>query len=424
MGVTEKRHRVLLLTQYFAPEITAGAFRMTTLQEYLLGRGYDVDVITAMPRKNPVGLTVADVRVHRVMVTAKSSASKFAYIRNYASFFWRSSWLAVKMHGYGADVILASSPPITVALGGALISAFLRKPLLLDVRDLWPDSIVDAGKLQHGSLTYRCLVQVERASYRKANHLFTVSQPMRDHVLSRGGTKVDVVYNGVPFSDLQYARQLPLQAQPEEQCVSLFYAGNLGLVQDFQFLWDALPVLAERYKGRLTVHLIGSGALAGDCQAAAQAFPTVMTVEDAMPRTSLLARLRREATLMLVPLSDGAAMSKTIPSKVFDCLLLQKPVLYHLTGEGESIFKEAQCGARFELNAQDFLRALDQVLTGLRELSQAAQENSLRVLARYVREDQYQTIDAAIEKAVSGGGRHERGVTERNHNEDSTSCSM
>jgi hypothetical protein len=407
VSATEEKDHVLLLTQYFEPDITAGAFRMTTLYEYLLTRGHEVDVITVMSQKDLTGSAVQDGRVHRVRVAPKSSNSKSAYARHYMSFFWRSTWLACTTHGYRADVILVSSPPITVALSGVLISALLRKPLLLDVRDLWPDSIVDAGKLQHGSLIYRCLVLLERASYRRANHLFTVSEPMRDHVRNRGGTDVDVVYNGVPLRDLQNAQQLAVQAQPEEHCVSLFYAGNLGLVQDLRFLWDALPVLAERYKGRVTVHLIGSGALAGDCQTAARAFPTVITVDDAMPRSSLLNRLRSEATLMLVPLSDGVAMSQTIPSKVFDCLLLQKPILYHLSGEGETILKETQCAVRFELDASSFLRALDQVMSRLHELQQAARDNSLRVLSRYVREDQYKSIDVAIKQVISGGGSHE-----------------
>jgi hypothetical protein len=100
-------------------------------------------------------------------------------------------------------------------------------------------------------------------------------------------------------------------------------------------------------------------------------------------------------------------MSQTIPSKVFDCLLLQKPILYHLSGEGETILKETQCAVRFELDASSFLRALDQVMSRLHELQQAARDNSLRVLSRYVREDQYKSIDVAIKQVISGGGSHE-----------------
>jgi len=389
-----------MLTQYFAPDIAGGAFRMATLYRYLRDEGYQVDVITAVPHKGSVEEVAADVHVHRVRVSPAVPRSKLAYGWHYLSFFWRSFWLALRSRAFGADVIFASTPPIFVAVEGVWIAVLLHRPLLLDVRDLWPDSVVDAGKLKAGSVLYRFLRLVERSCYRRAARVFTVSRPMRQHVLDCGVSAVDVVYNGVCRAEVVAATQVVPRRWKPGDVMKLFYTGNLGLLQDFEFLVDALPALGERYGDRLQVHLVGTGARASEYRkAAASARPGLLTVHELMPRPALLAMLRDEATFMLVSLSDGASLAKTIPSKVFECLLLQKPVLYHLNGEGDTILREVGCVERFELTSGDFLRALAEAVERLPELEEAADTKSLAVLEPFIREDHYRRVSASIDAA-------------------------
>ena len=389
-----------MLTQYFAPDIAGGAFRMATLYRYLRDEGCDVDVITAVPHKGSVEEVAADAHVHRVRVSPAMPRSKLAYGWHYLSFFGRSFWLALRSRAFGADVIFASTPPIFVAVEGVWIAALLHRPLLLDIRDLWPDSVVDAGKLKAGSLLYRFLHLVERLCYHRATRVFTVSQPMRQHVLDSGATAVDVVYNGVCRAEILGAAQVAPRRWKSGDVIQVFYTGNLGLLQDFEFLVEALPELGERYGDKLQVHLVGTGARASEYRkAAASARPGLLTVHELMPRSALLTMLRDEATFMLVSLSDGTSLAKTIPSKVFECLLLQKPILYHLNGEGDTILREVGCAVRFELTSGDFLRALVEAVERLPELEEAAETKSLAVLGRFVREDHYQRIAAAIDAA-------------------------
>lgn len=400
MGRAEEGKHVLMLTQYFAPDIAGGAFRMATLYRYLLDAGYKVDMITAVPHKGSVEEVAADVHVHRVRVSPAVPRSKLAYGWHYLSFFWRSLWLALRSRAFGADVIFASTPPIFVAVEAVWIGALLHRSLLLDVRDLWPDSVVDAGKLKAGSLLYRFLRLVERSCYHRATRVFTVSQPMRQHVLDSGATAVDVVYNGVCRAEILGAAEVAPRRWKSGDVVQVFYTGNLGLLQDFEFLVEALPELGERYGDKLQVHLVGTGARASEYRkAAASARPGLLTVHELMPRSALLTMLRDEATFMLVSLSDGTSLAKTIPSKVFECLLLQKPTLYHLNGEGDTILREVGCAVRFELTSGDFLRALVEAVERLPELEEAAETKSLAVLGRFVREDHYQRIAAAIDAA-------------------------
>src|SRR5664280_1669456 len=69
LGRAEEGKHVLMLTQYFAPDIAGGAFRMATLYRYLRDEGCDVDVITAVPHKGSVEEVAADAHVHRVRVS-------------------------------------------------------------------------------------------------------------------------------------------------------------------------------------------------------------------------------------------------------------------------------------------------------------------------------------------------------------------
>lgn len=152
--------RIVLLSQYFAPEIGATQTRMQSFAEYLAGRGHQVTVITEFPN-HPIGviperyrgrLLVDDrsnpYRVVRVWVRAsheKTQATRMAFYLSYMAFATAVSPLVRR-----ADVVLATTPPLFTGMAGLMIARMKRAPFVLDVRDLWPAAAVSLRQISVG----------------------------------------------------------------------------------------------------------------------------------------------------------------------------------------------------------------------------------------------------------------------------------
>src|SRR6266516_6134028 len=142
--------RVLILTQHFVPEVTAGRFRLEAFAKGLAERGHDVHVICPVPnhprgvveegyrRRSVLRRRVGGSHVTYLRVVTARAKTFWARIGYYASYAAIASAVGVVQRR--PDAILASSPPLPVAAAGALLAARHRAPLLLDIRDLWPES--------------------------------------------------------------------------------------------------------------------------------------------------------------------------------------------------------------------------------------------------------------------------------------------
>jgi hypothetical protein len=149
--------RVLVLSQHFTPEVTAARFRIEPFVEALRSSGHDVEVVCAVPnhpegvihppfrgralvRKRAPGLEVAYVWVR--VTPEKTMRTRLEFYGSYAAMA-----TAVGAVARRPDVVLASSPPLTVGLAGASVAARQRVPGVLAVRDLWPKAAVVLGEV-------------------------------------------------------------------------------------------------------------------------------------------------------------------------------------------------------------------------------------------------------------------------------------
>ena len=145
--------RILFLTQWFEPEPILKGIQFT---RGLAEAGYEVEVATGFPnyptgklapgyQLQPYALEIMEgIRVHRLFLVPGHDTSGLRRALNYLSFF-ASSLLFCLLRGGRYDVIYVYHPPITVGLAAAISGLFSRTPYILDVQDLWPDSVVVSG---------------------------------------------------------------------------------------------------------------------------------------------------------------------------------------------------------------------------------------------------------------------------------------
>ena len=160
-----------------------------------------------------------------------------------------------------ADVIMATSPQLLAGLSGRLLAMAKGRPYLLEIRDLWPDSIVALDMMRERHLMVRLLRAVENMLYRSAARIVTTNGGLRQRLIERGvpGAKIGVVPNGVDA--VQFSPRPRPQALLEKYGLSdrfvVGYIGTQGLAHDMETVIDAADALRDT---NVSFLFVGDGA--------------------------------------------------------------------------------------------------------------------------------------------------------------------
>jgi glycosyltransferase involved in cell wall biosynthesis len=387
--------KILIIAQYFPPDITAAAFRIFDTARLLEDNGHEVRVITAQPHRTQVdGDSAAKYDdqisgVWRTRVARLNGGGFTNYIKHYVSFMVGSSWLGLKqwLTGWKPDVIWASSPPLFVGLSGVAMSRVFRAPVVLDIRDIWPASVAGAGQLSAQGRAYRVGEKMEKYVYDKAAHITCVARPMAEYIRTKTDNPVTVIYNGTKASDIVVNSEAGNDSQNGR---TLLYAGNLGRAQQLDLLIRAWAnVRGRNGHHRWTIRLLGTGAVERELKELASDLGVSDSVIFVPPlsRQDAMREMMRAAALS-VSLQPDAAFEKTIPSKVFDCMAVGRPVLGGLAGEGREILESTGANVCYRPGDQEDLEhSLDRLMRDYERLRLAAYRNPQVVRGRFTREN-------------------------------------
>src|SRR5699024_4735202 len=259
--------KVLVVSQFYTPDITAAAFRMAETVGHLRKMGNDVEVVTTFPHKSdhPEEVPASREGVHRVRLSNTENKGFLGYIYLYLSFMIKS---IVKAYVAGRkqrpDVVWASSPPIFVGLAGWVIAKLLGARFALDIRDIWPASAVAAGQISDSGLAFKVGKRLEKFLYGRADVISCVAVPMQEYIQQYTDTAVEVVYNGVEVNSLGHSLSkdnILDQFSSNEKSKKILYAGNFGHVQQLDLLIDAVADLRDReLQQNWEVFFLGGGA--------------------------------------------------------------------------------------------------------------------------------------------------------------------
>lgn len=157
-----------------------------------------------------------------------------------------------------ADIYFGSSPHMLAPLSALVVARLRRKPFVLEVRDLWPESIVTAGSLTEGSRLHRWLVALERLLYREAAEIVVVTSGWEDHFRSLGITtdKITVISNGADLADYEVNEsKAELRARYGIEGFTAVFTGNHSPYVGLDTILDAAQTLPD-----VNFLLVGSGS--------------------------------------------------------------------------------------------------------------------------------------------------------------------
>ncbi len=346
---------ILFLSHYFPPEVNAPASRTYEHCKQWVKDGYQVTVVTCAPN-HPRGKVYDGYRnrffqreekdgiqVIRTWTYVTANEGFLKRTLNYVSFMVSSilvtPWLPK------ADVVVTTSPQFFNGLAGYFISRLRRMPWLLEIRDLWPESILVVGAIKNRALI-RLLEWVELFAYRQADRIVPVTDAFKRYMVGKGipAEKIEVIKNGV---DLGFFKK---NAGPNPVAMELglhgkfvaSYFGTHGMAHCLETMLYSAREL-KKYED-IVFLLVGDGAERQRLVA--------MREEMALHNVIMLDQQSKEKMPYLWALSDVSLVllkkselfTTVIPSKIFESMAMEKTIILGVEGESAEIIKAADAG--------------------------------------------------------------------------------
>ena len=396
--------RILVISQYFPPDITAAAFRIGDTVEYLVRKGHEVCVLTAQPHKArgnskvPGIENLQNVPIYRSRIFPIGQGGLRKYLLHYFSFIVGSVCTGILLYlkRWRPQIIWATSPPLFVGISSFLLSKVFRCPFVFDIRDIWPESAVSAGQISQSGKVFQIGKVLEKKLYATANHLTCVSNVMAKYLRGMTSTQVTVVYNGV-----RSPGQLKQNRLYQEK--TIMYAGNFGRVQGLEILIQGFVELKDtKYLKDWKAVLIGTGAHEHKLRNLITSLhlEKEVIISTPMSREDVL-QVLGGATVLFIHLKADKVFELTVPSKVFDYMLTSRPILAGILGEGKQILGKTGGNICFEPgNIESFKNALIEVTSGLASFEEKAYKNSEFVLTNYSRENSTTVLATVFEEVL------------------------
>lgn len=317
--------RVLLLNQFFPPDVAATGQLLADLADGFVQRGHEVHVLCSRRAYGggaeifPAESNQNGVHVHRVAATGFGRAGFAGRVIDYLSFYV----LAVKraMQLPRMDVCLCLTTPPFIAFLGCLLKRRRNTKLGLWTMDLYPEIAAALGALNREAWLYRRLANVARRIYAAADVVISLGEVMTDR-LQRAGARAEnitTVHNWVP-------RESVAGSPPaDRQTVTLMYSGNLGLGHELETALQAFEKLSDA--PNLRVRFVGHGKLRAKLEATVRE-RNLANVEFAPPcPLSELSAGLAGGDIHLVSQRSGTE-GLLVPSKLYGVLAAGRAVLY------------------------------------------------------------------------------------------------
>jgi colanic acid biosynthesis glycosyl transferase WcaI len=382
--------KIVYFSHYYPPEGNAPATRVSALARRWVKAGHEVTVITGVPnvpdgvvypgyrnRLWPQASVVDGVRVIRVWTSIAPNKGTLRRIVNYVSYMLSAFlWAVVRPR---PDVMIATSPQFFCGWTGVLLRWFRRIPFVLEIRDIWPESIGAVDAIRNKAVL-RFLEWMERIMYRSAQRIVTVGDGYRRRLLERGvpGGKIAIVMNGVD-RDLLAAHvpdPRPLRARwGLERAFVCSYIGTIGLASGLDILLRAGRRLKEAGRSDIVLLAVGDGAVRAGLEEQARAGGlenvrfTGLQPKESMPDFLAL------TDVCLVHLRKTGLFETVMPSKIFEAAGMARPIVAALAAalirladhpeEGRAMGErgKAYVLAHFDRDrlAADYLRILERL---------------------------------------------------------------
>lgn len=393
--------RILIITQWFQPE---PHYKGLNFALGLKSRGHNVEVLTGFPnypdgkiyenyKLSPFRRELMEgVYVNRCWLYPSHDRSAIRRAANYISFAVSTTIASFFLKK--PDVVYIYTPPMTATLAALAINFFRGVPYVVDIQDLWPDTLAATGMVRSKGLL-SLVGWFSKLVFKRASRIIVLSDGFRNQLGQRGiDTPVAVIRNWSPPEIVENCRApaLPERLDIALQPFNVLFAGNIGVAQGLDVVIDAAHLMQAQGIS-VIFNIVGGGVdlerLKGRTEHEAS---EIVHFHDNRHPTEM-AEFFSKADALLVHLRRDRLFEITIPSKTQAYLAVGKPILMGVRGDATNLVEEAGAGIAFEPESPESLAAAIGELISLsaRERAKMGQAG-----AKYY--DNYLSFDVGIGK--------------------------
>jgi len=333
--------KILILSFYYPPDLSAGSFRVKALENALLknsGESIHIDIITTMPNRYRSQLSKApeiesapNLSIQRIQIPPHKSG-KVDQSRAYFSFARK---VLKETRGKKWDVVVATSSRLMTGALGAYVATRAKASFYLDIRDLFTDTVANLMANSNIRFLLPILRWLEKYTLSRATRVNLVSAGFLNHAKTVAPQhEYRIFTNGIDkeFLQLNFCKQ----PQKTTSLPLIFYAGNIG---EGQGLHNIIPKVARILEGKAQFLLLGDGGKRTQLEQAINN-SGVSNVEILNPvQREQLYTYYRDADILFLHLNDYAAFHKVLPSKIFEYAATGKPIIAGVAGYAAEFFK-------------------------------------------------------------------------------------
>lgn len=346
--------KLLFLTHYFPPEVTAAANRTYEHVKRWQKKDVKVTVITNYPN-HPNGEIPEEyenrlfskekykgIDVIRVKTYATPNKGTYRRTLNFILYFVMSIWASFFIKN--VDVIIATSPQFLCGLAGSVIKKIKNKPFILEIRDLWPDSIIAVGALQEQNPIIKFLQILEKGMYISATHIVPLTHAFKEHITKFGypDKQVTVIPNSVDLKQLNNVKKVNTNFRKNGKFVCS-YIGTFGMAHKLETILHTADIL--RQENNIHFLLIGDGAERDKLVKLKEEMELDnVTFLPLQPKQNIPYFLEL-SDLGLIVLRDSKLFQTVIPSKIFEYMAKDNALILSMPkGETTKILQQGKFG--------------------------------------------------------------------------------
>ena len=364
--------RILFLTDNFPPEVNAPATRTYEHCAEWVKLGAEVTVITCFPNF-PKGKIyngyqnklyqkeiIDGIRVIRVWSYMSPNTGFVKRVFDFMSYAFMAFLLGVFQK---CDLIIGTTPQFFTAISASCLAFIKRRPWVMEVRDLWPESIVAVGAMKRQDLTFKFLRKIEIKLYHSANLIIVVTDQFKKYISSLNvvSSKIFIIKNGVIHSNFIPSNKnnqlLEKHGLTGKFIVS--YIGTHGMAHALDFILNCANTIKDP-----KIHFI----LQGDgsekqhlMEIAAQLNLKNITFLPFVSKSEI-SKYINLSDVALVNLKRSETFKTVIPSKIFENIALYKPILLGVEGEAKDLIEHYNVGVCYIPESQSsFIEALEEI---------------------------------------------------------------
>lgn len=412
--------RILFLSHYFPPEVNAPASRTHEMCRRWVRDGHQVTVVTCAPNC-PSGVVypgyrnklyqselIDGIKVIRLWTFLAANKGKRRRALNFVSYMFVATFFCLFRRK--PDMMIATSPQFFCGLAGMMLSKIRGFPFIIEVRDIWPESIKAVGALRKRRFgMLRILESLEYRMYWSARRVVTVGDGYRDQLIKRDvrPENISVVTNGVD-------KELFIPCEHDDEVRDRYgirgkfvcaYIGTIGMAAGLEVVLKAARILKAKGREDVAFMLVGDGADRANLESIAKRDGLDNVIFTGKLAKREIPPLLASIDVCLVHLKKQQLFESVLPSKIFEAAGMKRPIILGVRGCAADVVRRAGAGLCIEPeNEKDLVQALDLLRTDHSMRERMGQSGYDYVCRHFDREklsrDYIGVIRQAIEQSV------------------------